>query len=414
MTAGAKGGCDDPYAGWHVVRGEEDGPTCIVAGKRSIFKSITRLEWHQSGGGQYQPRRRHNGRGGGGGSGGDGGPAVQNATAWSRVLVAELEFWRPCAGFDKLRVASVHMHRMPAARREGFQAGADVFFRGLHHRLRRNDVHIIGGDFNMSLFDAARRLQRLGSAVTLLAAHAWRFVGGISAVAEEPGEDDYNDDQPPPPPPPLPPPPQLLPPAVHPPPQLLPRSLHQAMLQRSFEVRRSPPEPRALPPAMPPPPERPPPSPPALAAAGLVQSAPAVAGEVEDQVAGPEEMGSIRCDSCGIFAVGSTTSVKRDLSFEHFTGARTMELKGELRGPGRNVDSYVGAQAAVRASLVDNFVFSFSAVAADAVTNRRPPLPPFRQKLMKLPDPTGMPGHGGAHMPLAVFVGSIDSVSVCF
>ena len=149
-------------------------------------------------------------------------------------------------------------------------------------------------------------------------------------------------------------------------------------------------------------------------AAGLVQSAPAVAGEVEDQVAGPEEMRSIRCDSCGIFAVGKTTSVKRDLSFEHFTGVKTMELKGELRGPGHNVDSYVGAQAAVQASLVDNVTFSFSAAAAGAVTNRRPPLPPFQQKPLKRSDPTGVLSRGGAHMPLAVFVGSIDSVFVGF
>ena len=87
-----------------------------------------------------------------------------------------------------------------------------------------------------------------------------------------------------------------------------------------------------------------------------------------------------------------------------------MELKGELRGPGYNVDSYVGAHSAVQASLVDNIALSFAAVAAEAATNRRPPLPPFRQKPMKFSDPTGMLSHGGAHMPLAVFVGGATSI----
>ena len=52
----AGGGCDDPWAGRHVVRGDEDGNTCIVAGKRSMFKSVTRLEWHLSSGGQYKKK----------------------------------------------------------------------------------------------------------------------------------------------------------------------------------------------------------------------------------------------------------------------------------------------------------------------------------------------------------------------
>ena len=77
--------------------------------------------------------------------------------AWSRILVAELEFWRPIAGLSYLRVASVHMHRHPAARRQGFRAGADDFWAGLHHRLQKSNVHIVGGDFNMSMYDVVAR-----------------------------------------------------------------------------------------------------------------------------------------------------------------------------------------------------------------------------------------------------------------
>ena len=54
----AGGGCDDPWAGWHVVRGDEDGNTCIVAGKRSMFKSVTLLEWIRSSSGTYKTKNK--------------------------------------------------------------------------------------------------------------------------------------------------------------------------------------------------------------------------------------------------------------------------------------------------------------------------------------------------------------------
>ena len=77
MTIKVLGGVDDPYGGWLVAFGDEPGPTCIVAGKRSMFKSITRLEWHKPSGGEYKPRNR------------GGGPLRSKIEAWSRILVAE-------------------------------------------------------------------------------------------------------------------------------------------------------------------------------------------------------------------------------------------------------------------------------------------------------------------------------------
>jgi hypothetical protein len=396
MSVEVKGGQDDPYAGWHVVRGDEDGPTCIVAGKRSMFRSITRLEWHKPSGGSYRPR----GRGGG--------PRKSNIEAWSRILVAELVFWRPCAGFDKLRVASVHMHRMPAAKRSGFAMGASEFWAGLHHRLQRCDVHIVGGDFNMSLYDTVDKLRRQGSAVTLLAAHAWRQVGEISAVAEEPNEDDADNDRPPPAPKHPPPPLRRGPaanPAVRPPPPTRPTPPLPPP---------APPAPRLLPSTPPPPPPLPrnlpavagdglqAPQPLAPAAVGPVQCALAAADQVH-HMAGPAELESIRCDSCGIFAVGHPARLSRILSVEHFTGAKTMLLKGEFTGPGYKLSSYISGLSGVQASLADD-----AAVAADIAG--RQPLPPCSEKAMINSDPTGMLGRGGAaHVPLAVFVGGAAS-----
>ena len=177
------GGRDDPWASWHVARGDEAGNTCIVAGKRSIFRSVTRLVWHRSSGGRYKTKKNK-----------------RLVEAWSRILVAELVFWQPRCGMDKVRVCSVHTHRGPAARRAGFTKGADEFWRGLHHRIVKRSIDIIGGDFNMALWDVKSRLQQCGSEVTLLSAYALRQVSAISAVAEE-GDGDTDSDGPPPPPP---------------------------------------------------------------------------------------------------------------------------------------------------------------------------------------------------------------------
>jgi hypothetical protein len=390
MTVEVKGGLDDPLAGWHVVCGEEEGATCIVAGKRSMFKSITRLQWHLASGGTYKSKGRTR-------------KAIQ---AWSRVLVAELEFWRPCAGFEKLRVASVHMHRMPAARRSGFCSGADEFWKGLHVRLLDCNVQFVGGDFNMSLYDTVSRLKSAGTAVTLLAAHAWRQVGVISAVAEEPGEDC--DDQPPPvmlPPPPV---PRRLPTVMLPPPPG-PRNLPAVAGDGQLAPRWR-----------------------AMGSWPLVHRAPAVAGDGQQapqHVAGPAGLDCIRCDSCGIFAVGKPATVKRILSVEHFTGAQTMELKGALTGPGFKLSSYVSGLQGVNESLVDQAAVAadsggqhgHAAAAADsgrqkgnavaaADSGGQRPIPPCNEKAMLLSDPTGILGRvGAAHVPLAVFVGGGDS-----
>jgi hypothetical protein len=401
MAIEVTGGSGDPYGGWLVVRGDEPGPTCIVAGKRSIFKSITRLEWHLSSGGTYKSK----------------GKARTKITAWSRVLVAELEFWTPCAGFDKVRVASVHMHRMPAKRQHGFCQGASDFWEGLHHRLINANVDFVGGDFNMSLYDTVSRLKREGSAVTLLAAHAWRMAGEISAVAEEPGEDSDDHQLPlrhriPPPPE-----PRRLPTVMRPPSQprpvgeLQPRNLTAV----AGDWQLAPQQPATvglLQPSFP----------------GLVHRATAAAGDGQQtpqHMAEKAMLESIRCDSCGIFAVGKPTTVKRVLSVEHFTGAQTMELKEALSGPGYKLGSYVSGIHGVKESLVDKAAVAadsggqhrHAAVAADsggqntnaaaaADSGGQRLIPPCNEKAMLRSDPTGLLSRGGAaHVPLAVYVG---------
>mgnify|MGYP000273271833 CR=1 FL=1 len=229
--------------------------------------------------------------------------------------------------------------------RPGFAAGASDFWAGLHYRLQTCDVHIVGGDFNMSLYDTVSRLKSEGTAVTLLAAHAWRKVGEIDAVAEEPGED--SDDQLPlrhriPPPPE----PRRLPSVILPPPPV-PRNF--TAVAGDWQLAPQQPAPVGLV---------------QRSLAGLVHREAAAAGDKQQapqHMAGKAELESIRCDSCGLFAVGKPATVKRVLSVEHFTGAQTMELKEALSGPGFKLGSYVSGRKGVNESLVDK-----AAVAADS------------------------------------------------
>jgi hypothetical protein len=376
----AGGGGDDPYPGWHIVRGDEVGNTCIVAGKRSVFKSVTRLEWHRASGGTYKKKS---------------GPRVD---AWSRLIVAELVFWRPRCGREKVVVCSVHMHRDPAARRPGFVVGADEFWIGLHHRITRLKVNIIGGDFNMALWDVKDRLMACGSIVTLVSAYAWRHVGVISAVAEEAADSD--DDIPPPPPP-----PPYMPPPFKPPPTPLPAHVHCPMPTRSPVIPLLPVLPVGLQPPPPPPPppplQAPPPDEPAVAGLGQPQppmprGAPAVVDPavqvVRRPIAGREQLMTIRSDSCGIFLVGRPAANRRILEIEHFTGPKTFDLPERLFGPGYPLTSYVGGDTRVLQTLRDS-----AAVAA-------PEFPVCKEKCMGKSDPEQQ--RCGAHMPLAVFFGN--------
>ena len=384
----AGGGCDDPWGGWHVVRGDEDGNTCIVAGKRSVFKSVTRLEWHRCSGGKYKKKNK------------------VLVDAWSRILVAELVFWKPRCGMEKVIVCCVHMHRDPAARRPGFVHGADEFWQGLHFRIANLKVNIIGGDFNMALWEVTGRLLSQGSKVTLVSAYAWRHVGVISAVAEEgDAHADSDDDIPPPPPPPPPPP-------VMPPPKPLVRYLPtpawitSPMPTRTDVFRELQPVlPVGLQQSPPPPPPLPTPPHDEPAVAGLGQpqpptprGAPAVVDPavqaVKRKIVGRDELVSIRSDSCGIFVVGKPSANKRVLEEDHFIGPKLFDLPQRVRGPGYPLVSYVGGLESVRVTLLDS-----AAVAA-------PHFPGCKEKCMVKSDPMDVLQCSGAHMPLAVFVGT--------
>ena len=397
----AGGGCDDPWAGWHVVRGDEDGNTCIVAGKRSMFKSVTRLEWHRSSGGKYKKKNNK---------------AVVDA--WSRIIVAELVFWKPRCGMEKVVVCCVHMHRDPAARRPGFVQGADEFWQGLHHRIAKLNVNIIGGDFNMALWEVTGRLLLCGSKVTLVSAYAWRHVGAISAVAED-CDDHADSDTPPPPPPPQPKPPPPPPPPPQPQPQPPPPQLRPLPSWVPTPMPTRPiPGGRELQPVLPvglqqcPPPPPPLPTPPhdEPAVAGLGQpqpptprGAPAVVAPavpvVCRRIAGRAELMSIRSDSCGIFVVGKPVTIRRILEQDHFIGPKTFDLPERVRGPGYPLVSYVGGLESVRLTLRDS-----AAVAA-------PAFPVCKEKCMHKSDPMDMLHCSGAHMPLAVFFGNASARS---
>ena len=124
---------------WIVATGVEDQKTCIVAGRASIFSSVTVVEWHKSEDGKYR-------KGG------------NQKSAFSRVLVADLQFARPTLGRSRLRVARIHVHCSTAKRSQGMAKGANTFYEGWFALLIRTQPDIIGGDFNMGLFSFPKEM----------------------------------------------------------------------------------------------------------------------------------------------------------------------------------------------------------------------------------------------------------------
>jgi len=165
---------------WLVACGEEDCKTNVVAGRASVFTAVAVVEWHKSRDGEYR-QRRGNGR----------------SQAFSRILVADLQFARPHWGIPRLRVASVHINANTAKRARGMNA--DAFFCGLFFVLCRTKPDIIAGDFNMALFKLREELDRVASRfpgggfsvhLTLLAAYAWVRGDAYRIEEDDEGEDD--------------------------------------------------------------------------------------------------------------------------------------------------------------------------------------------------------------------------------
>ncbi len=354
---------------WLVVAGEEGGKTNVIAAKPSRFSTVEVLEWHKSADETYHVKnRRRRGRG-------DAPP--RQAVAFSRVLVAELFFVKPWCGRDSVKIMNVHMHHRTA--KKSLRSESTLkFFQGLFHVIQRHRPHLMCGDFNMSLFQVLEAFRGHFEPV-LLASYAWRLVDG-EAIPE--GSEDSSDDSVVPPPPP--PPPAVavrgtLPPGVPPMPRrAVPGALVPAV-------------------AAPQPPGPPPPKP-QQAGAAVAAPQPPVPSPPPPLV----DVAGVRFDSCGIFSLVPITSLRSPFTVRVLDGGEATDaLRVFPKGQGYLVKSYVGGEAAFRATM------AHQEVAVAASRNVTSPFPGCHQKHVDpdLFDKLGLLFRGGAHMPLMTFLG---------
>ena len=89
--------------------------------------------------------------------------------AYSRILVAQIEWRLPQCGSSTVVVACVHFHYKTAKKEKGhnFKEAHIRFWDKLASMVVEHQVRIIGGDFNMSLLVVCRELRDRGIQVSL-------------------------------------------------------------------------------------------------------------------------------------------------------------------------------------------------------------------------------------------------------
>ena len=174
---------------WIVVSGIEKAPagageppgTCIVAARSSMCRSIDILYWKKTFDGTYK----------------DGwGVKKIKREAYSRFLVAKINWKEPMMGQAATVVATVHMHRMTAKRATGFAQGHTEFLTLVKANCHKYGVSILTGDWNMSLWLVQGHFSSAAPAVAvkLAAFYAWVKKNDASTAAEKGGDEQGNAD----------------------------------------------------------------------------------------------------------------------------------------------------------------------------------------------------------------------------
>ena len=139
---------------YDVVTGTENGNSLLVAARRNLTRSITRIYWTKRCDGQYTLQKK-------------------KKTANSRILVANVEFHKPVSGHRSLTVCNVHFHYMTAKKQSGFGTSHTRFWTELAAIIRGYGVQILAGDFNMSMYCVVPKLRELGLIANTAAWFPW-------------------------------------------------------------------------------------------------------------------------------------------------------------------------------------------------------------------------------------------------
>jgi hypothetical protein len=154
--------------GWIIVAGDED-KSLLIGARASLVKEVKLLEFHRIVDGDYKvgTNKTH----------------PTKATAYSRLLLAQVVWKKPMANQASHIFLTCHMHYQTAKRAQGFCRANDDFWKKVVAITQAYDVDFITGDFNMSLWQVCIQLRETSPGTTMLAWYGWKSSSGGSYLS---------------------------------------------------------------------------------------------------------------------------------------------------------------------------------------------------------------------------------------
>ena len=146
-----------------TLRGNEESSVCVAV-RVETAESIEHLEWDRTYHKDY--------------------PCGQTTRkAYSRLLVASIRLHNNVGYIGKdLRVAVCHLHHHVANKVSGFRQENDKYWPRLADYMHKHRVHVLMGDFNMSLWKVVPELRSRGVPAHLAAWYPWLTETGAPAA----------------------------------------------------------------------------------------------------------------------------------------------------------------------------------------------------------------------------------------
>ena len=147
---------DRPDYTYYTIRGEEQA-SCLLGVRADCGSGIEMLSWIRKEEGTYYSKVK------------------TKLRAYTRLLVAKVAMSQN-VGFigTELRVAVCHLHFQVANKNKGFKQKHKDFWPWLADMMRYHRVHVLMGDFNMSLFRVVPELRCYGFQPTLVSWFPWK------------------------------------------------------------------------------------------------------------------------------------------------------------------------------------------------------------------------------------------------
>jgi hypothetical protein len=139
-----------------LVLGVEGQLTVLVAARNGICTNIRSLFYENKMEGSYKENQG-------------------KKTAVTKLVVVEVTMQFPVKFLgNKIRVLNVHLHRHVAKKSKGFAMAYEAFWTDLADYIRKFDMHVLMGDFNMALWQLCPELHKRGIKATVVAWFPWK------------------------------------------------------------------------------------------------------------------------------------------------------------------------------------------------------------------------------------------------